>query len=105
MATGVSVGVPALNEAESIGRVVEAMPWALIDECIVVDNGSTDATGDVARAAGARVVTAPRRLGVACWAGTQAAAEMSDVLVYADGDGADIVERMEVLLAPIKRGE
>ena len=105
MATGVSVIVPALNEAESIGRVVQAMPWTLIDECVVVDNGSSDGTGEIALTAGARVVTAPRGYGAACWAGTQAAAATSDVLVYADGDGADIVERMEVLLAPIRRGE
>jgi len=105
MATGVSVIVPALNEAESIGRVVGAMPWALIDECLVVDNGSTDGTGEVARMAGARVVTAPRGYGAACWAGTQAALPTSDVLVYADGDGADIVERMSVLLDPIRSGE
>lgn len=105
MGTGVSVVVPALNEAESIGRVVQAMPWELIDECIVVDNGSTDGTGEVAQAAGARVVTAPRGYGAACWAGSVAANATSDVLVYADGDGADIVERMEVLLAPIRRGE
>ncbi len=105
MATGVSVIVPALNEAESIGRVVQDMPWELIDECLVVDNGSTDGTGEIAREAGARVVTAPRGYGAACWAGTQAAAATSDVLVYADGDGADIVERMSVLLEPIRRGE
>ncbi len=97
--------VPALNEAESIGRVVSAMPWALIDECVVVDNGSTDETAAVAQMAGARVVTAPRGYGAACWAGTLAAADASDVLVYADGDGADIVERMDVLLGPIRRGE
>jgi glycosyltransferase involved in cell wall biosynthesis len=105
MATGVSVVVPALNEAESIGRVVQAMPWALIDECIVVDNGSSDDTGEVARAAGARVVTAPRGYGAACWAGSVAAMETSEVLVYADGDGADIVERMDILLQPIRLGE
>ncbi len=105
MATGVSVIVPALNEAESIGRVVQSMPKELIDECVVVDNGSTDGTGDAARMAGARVVTAPRGYGAACWAGTQAALPSSDVLVYADGDGADIVERMSVLLDPIRRGE
>ena len=97
--------VPALNEAESIGRVVRSMPWTRIDECIVVDNGSTDTTGEVARLAGARVVTAPRGYGAACWAGTQAALPTSDVLVYADGDGADIVERMSVLLDPIARGD
>ncbi|MEO8735621.1 MAG: glycosyltransferase, partial [Edaphobacter sp.] len=62
---GVSVIIPALNEAESIGFVVASMPWGQIDECIVVDNGSTDSTAEIARAAGARVVNSPRGYGAA----------------------------------------
>ena len=42
----VSVVIPALNEAESIGNVVQSMPWSEIAECIVVDNGSTDGTAE-----------------------------------------------------------
>jgi len=95
----ISVIIPALNETESIGRVVEEMPWALIAECIVVDNGSTDGTGDVARAAGAQVVTAARGYGSACMAGSRAA--VGDVLVYMDGDGADVVAHMGEMVAPI----
>ena len=57
----VSVVVPARNEAESIGRVIStlvAMP--MIDEVVVVDNGSDDGTGAVAETAGARVIVEAR---------------------------------------------
>lgn len=100
----VSVVIPALNEAASIGFVVGEMPWNLIDECIVVDNGSTDGTGQIAVAGGARVVTAPRGYGSACMAGVAAALPTSEIIVFMDGDGADVVEHLPELLAPIERG-
>jgi glycosyltransferase involved in cell wall biosynthesis len=101
----VSIIIPALNEAESIGHVVGEMPWALIAECIVVDNGSTDQTAAIAEAAGARVVHSPRGYGAACLAGSQAALPASEILVYMDGDGADDIAGLPRLLAPIQRGE
>ncbi len=101
----VSVIIPALNEAESIGRVVAEMPWELIAECIVADNGSTDGTGDVARAAGARVVGSARGYGAACRAGAQAARAESEILVFMDGDGSDVVSDMARLIGPIAAGE
>ncbi|MEW1890757.1 glucosyl-3-phosphoglycerate synthase [Streptomyces sp. NPDC048567] len=60
--TGVSVVLPALNEAATVGDIVatirrelmERIP--LVDELVVIDSGSTDATAEVARRAGARVV-------------------------------------------------
>src|ERR1700712_199692 len=61
----ISIIIPALNERESIGHVVALMPWSDIAECIVVDNGSTDGTGDIASSAGARVITSPRGYGAA----------------------------------------
>lgn len=97
----ISVIIPALNEAESIGAVVRSMPWQRIAECIVVDNGSTDATAEIAGAAGARVVQAPRGYGSACLAGSNAALPASTVLVYLDGDGADSISEFDRLLAPI----
>jgi glycosyltransferase involved in cell wall biosynthesis len=101
----VSIIIPALNEAESIGHVVAEMPWHRIAECIVVDNGSNDNTAAIAQAAGARVIAAPRGYGAACLAGSNAAVPTSEILVYMDGDGSDIVADLPRLLAPIQRGE
>ncbi len=105
MPSRVSVVIPALNEAESIGVVVRSLPWAEISECIVVDNGSTDATAEIARAAGARVVNSPRGYGAACAAGAKAALRSTDVFVFLDGDGSDDVGSMDRLVEPIERGE
>jgi glycosyltransferase involved in cell wall biosynthesis len=101
----ISIIIPALNEAESIGHVVREMPWQQIAECIVCDNGSTDGTGDVAREAGARVVESPRGYGAACLAGSKAAMPESDILVYMDGDGSDIIANLPLLVGPIAAGE
>ncbi|GAC1365895.1 MAG: glycosyltransferase family 2 protein [Acidobacteriaceae bacterium] len=101
----ISVIIPALNEAESIGSVVRSMPWPIIAECIVVDNGSHDATAAIAQAAGARVITSPRGYGAACLAGSRAALPSSEILVYMDGDGSDIIEDLPRLTSPILAGE
>ena len=101
----ISIIIPALNECESIGHVVASIPWNLIAECIVVDNGSSDGTGEIASAAGARVITSPRGYGAACKAGSDAALRTSDILVYMDGDGSDIIEDLSRLVGPIEAGE
>ncbi len=101
----VTVIIPALNEAESIGFVVAEMPWHAVAECLVVDNGSTDATAEIAVAGGARVVKAPRGYGSACMAGVAAASPGSDILVFMDGDGSDMVSALPLLVGPIERGE
>lgn len=101
----VSIIIPALNEAESIGHVLSEMPWGLIAECIVVDNGSTDATAAIAKAAGARVINSQRGYGAACLAGSKAAVAESEILAYMDGDGSDIIADLPRLIGPIKNGE
>ncbi|WP_353071640.1 glycosyltransferase family 2 protein [Tunturiibacter gelidoferens] len=101
----ISVIIPALNEAESIGHVVSEMPWQLIAECIVVDNGSSDETAAVAEAAGARVVRSPRGYGAACKAGGEAALSTSVILVYMDGDGSDVIADLPRLVGPIEANE
>lgn len=94
--------VPALNEQGSIGRVVAAIPRDLVDEIIVVNNGSTDQT---AAAAGARVVTEPERgYGAARKAGLDTASD-ADILVYLDGDASDQPEELANVLGPVVRGE
>jgi glycosyltransferase involved in cell wall biosynthesis len=99
----VSVVIPVLNEAESIGFVVRELPSGIAGEVIVVDGGSTDGTPDVARAAGARVIAADARgYGRACAQG--AAAARYEILVFLDGDGADRGDLIERLVAPVADG-
>ncbi|WP_433983344.1 glycosyltransferase family 2 protein [Tunturiibacter empetritectus] len=81
------------------------MPWQLIAECIVVDNGSTDETATIAEAAGARVVRSPCGYGAACKAGGDAAISSSTILVYMDGDGSDVIADLPRLVAPIEAGD
>jgi glycosyltransferase involved in cell wall biosynthesis len=99
--------IPALNEAQSIARVVEGLraqePLAS-GQIIVVDNGSTDGTGEVSRKAGARVVYEGRRgYGYACLAGVLAAD--ADIIVFLDGDAADDPEDLARVLEPLCAGE
>ena len=101
----ISVIIPALNEEEPIAGVVAAIPRPLAGEIIVVDNGSTDATAVRAEAAGARVVSEPKRgYGAACWAGIQALSPECTIVVFLDGDGSDCAEFMDRLVAPIQAG-
>src|SRR5579875_97164 len=82
--------IPALNEAESIGRLLAQAPRARFEEIIVVDNGSLDATASVARAAGARVVQEPQRgYGRACQAGIAAIDARANAVVFMDADLSD----------------
>ncbi len=100
----IGVVIPALNEEAAIGRVVDAVPgW--VDEVVVVNNASTDATAAVARAHGARVVDENRRgYGVACRAGIGALG-VSEVIVFLDGDFSDRPEQMARLVDPIVEDE
>ncbi|MDQ3755117.1 MAG: glycosyltransferase family 2 protein [Acidobacteriota bacterium] len=101
----VSVVIPALNEEEPIGSVVRSIPREIVDEVIVVDNGSDDQTAEVARGAGARVVSEPRRgYGRACRAGVNAVAPDAEIIVFLDGDGSDCPELMGRLIGPIVAG-
>ncbi len=94
--------LPALNEGEIIARVVEELAGRA-DEILVVDNGSSDGTAELAAAAGARVVREPRRgYGAACWAGTCAAAP--GVLCFADADGTSAPDDVSRVLAEVLAG-
>ncbi len=95
-----SLIIPALNEADCLARLLSEVPVDLIHQLIVVDNGSTDSTAEVAKQAGALVVQESRRgYGFACAAGV-AAAE-GDVLVFMDGDGSFVPDELLALIKPI----
>ena len=97
--------VPALNEAAVVGALVRRVPRDVVDEVIVVDNASTDATAAVAREAGARVVSEPRRgYGAACFAGVSAMPPDAGVAVFIDADGSQRPEEIPQVLAPILAG-
>ncbi|MCC7260889.1 MAG: glycosyltransferase family 2 protein [Candidatus Latescibacteria bacterium] len=101
----VAVLIPALNEEQAIAQVLAAIPAGLAQEVVVVDNGSTDRTAEVARRLGARVVSEPRRgYGQACLSGL-AALQPAEIVVFLDGDFSDFPEEMPTLLAPILRDE
>jgi len=104
---GISVIIPALNEEEPIGAVVqECRRTGLPDEVIVVDNGSTDRTAERARAAGARVVAEPTPgYGRACIAGVGVLPPQTSIVVFLDGDGSDCPELMGQLVRPIAEGK
>ena len=81
------VVIPVLDEAAALPDLLAAMPPGYT--AIVADNGSTDGSGDVARAAGARVVEEPARgFGAACWAGLSVADAADGVVCFMDGDGS-----------------
>lgn len=106
------IQMPALNEEASIAQVLRSLPEKLpgIDEIVklVVDDGSTDRTAELARAEGAVVVSHPRNRGVgmAFRTGIAKAAELgADLVVTIDADGQFDVHDIPTLLAPILAGE
>jgi glycosyltransferase involved in cell wall biosynthesis len=101
--------VPAYNEAEVIGRTIRDLrrhaPWA---DVLVVNDGSADDTGEVARAAGAKVLDLPVNLGIggAVQTGYRYAYENDyDMAFQFDGDGQHRARRLQELARPILAGE
>jgi glycosyltransferase involved in cell wall biosynthesis len=101
----VAVVIPTLNEAGSIGRVLDDIPASLVTEVLVVDAGSTDGTREIAAGRGARVILELRRgYGRACLTGLDRATD-PDVVVFLDGDYSDRPAEMPRLLEPIRQGK
>jgi glycosyltransferase involved in cell wall biosynthesis len=103
--SGLSVIIPAKNEAAVIGDVVSSVRGAYADaEILVVDDGSTDETAAFAGRAGATVISHPVSLGngAAIKAGARAAS--GEILIMMDGDGQHKAEDIPTLLAMLSQG-
>jgi glycosyltransferase involved in cell wall biosynthesis len=102
----VSVVIPCLDEEEPIADVVREVLAQGVDEVIVVDNGSRDATAVRARDAGARVISEQRRgYGLACASGVANVRADTQIVCFLDGDGSDVPAFLSTIVAPIARGE
>jgi glycosyltransferase involved in cell wall biosynthesis len=107
----IAIVIPALDEERALPGVLAAIPRAgdgwRVREVVVADNGSSDRTAEVARTAGATVVSEPRRgYGAACLA---ALAHLRRTppggVAFLDADGSDDPSELGALLAPLVRGE
>ncbi|MFH9228315.1 glycosyltransferase family 2 protein [Streptomyces lydicus] len=97
----VDVVLPCLDEAEALPWVLDRIPsgW----RAIVVDNGSTDGSADIARALGAHVVHEPRRgFGAACHAGLTAAT--ADIVCFCDCDASLDPALLPTVAGPVLDG-
>ena len=97
----IDVVLPVLDEAGALPWVLARMPEGY--RAIVVDNGSTDGSAQVAREHGAHVVHEPRRgFGAACWAGLHAAT--SDTVAFLDADASLDPRQLPRVCDPVSSG-
>ncbi len=100
----IKVIIPAYNEESAIDNVIWEIPKS-VDEVIVISNNSTDNTEEVARNAGATVLSETKKgYGYACLKGMDYIASLDvkpDIIVFLDGDYSDYPEELTKLVAPI----
>jgi len=102
----VAIIIPALNEEKALLHLLTELPQDIAQWVIVVDNGSTDATADVAQRAGAIVTSEPiPGYGRACLKGFKTAYSIgAEIAVFMDGDGSDDLTDLPIILRPISDG-
>ncbi len=100
----IKVIIPAYNEEDSIAKVIKDLP-PFVDEIIVVNNNSTDATAKNAKEAGATVLTELKSgYGNACLKGIEYIKQQkkdTDIVVFLDGDYSDYPEELTKIVAPM----
>lgn len=101
----IKVIIPAFNEENGVGEVIQEIPMDLISEIIVVNNASTDQTEKIAREAGATVLHEPiPGYGRACLKGIDYLKKTDPhpyIVVFLDADHADFPEEIRELIDPI----
>lgn len=104
----IAVIIPAFNEENAVGKVVAEIPTDWVNEIIVCDNNSKDATRKSAEQAGAIVVDEKRQgYGFACLKGMSYLKEnniVPDIVVFIDADYSDYPEQLLEVVAPIIDG-
>ncbi len=105
----IDVIIPAYNEADAIGLVLDEISEDLVRNIVVSNNNSTDNTGEVAKEHGAVVVFQPEPgYGNACLKAMDFIAKQEqkpDIIVFLDGDHSDYPEQISEIVAPILDGK
>jgi len=98
----ISVIIPALNEEESIGQVLNDIPVEIVEEVIVVDNGSNDNTVTVSKGLGANIILEPLKgYGAACLRGISILKQDTDIVAFLDADYSDYPQDLHTVVKPI----
>jgi len=103
--TSIDVIIPAFNEQDSIGKVINDIPESLVREIVVVNNNSTDSTYEMAWETGATVLHEDRKgYGYACLKGINylnSKENKPEIIVFLDADYSDHPEEMPSVVEPI----
>jgi glycosyltransferase involved in cell wall biosynthesis len=103
----ITVIIPALNEESTLPLVLNDISRELVDEIVVVDNGSKDRTVEIAREAGATVLHETKKgYGYPCLTGIEhIRTNNADVVVFVDGNYSDHPDEIEKLVEPVIRND
>lgn len=99
----IAVIIPALNEEKTLPKVLEDIPKDLVDEVVVVDNGSTDRTPQIAEELGATLLFESKKgYGYPCLRGIEYLKEKNpDIVIFLDGNYSDYPTEIIKLITPI----